>query len=106
MIVDQHSTDAAATGFTVVGTLKQYIQTPYENKFESPMRQKPIAQRSLSFLQQQVKQSPVKIIMQRQQTTPAKEGKSEGHHDDANASSKINKENFNFANITNLTDAH
>lgn len=55
MIVDQHSTDAAATGFTVVGTLKQYIQTPYENKFESPMRQKPIAQRSLSFLQQQVK---------------------------------------------------
>lgn len=63
MIVDQHSTDAAARGFTVVGTLKHCIQTPYENKFESPMQQKSIAQRSLSFMQQQVKFSPVKIIM-------------------------------------------
>lgn len=55
MIVDQHSTNAAASGFTIAGTLKQCVQTPYENKFESPMRQKSIAQRSLSFMQQQVK---------------------------------------------------
>jgi hypothetical protein len=55
MIVDQHSTDPTPGGFTVVGTLKQCNQTPYENKFESPMRQKPISQRSLSFMQQQVK---------------------------------------------------
>lgn len=44
--------------------------------------------------------------MQRQQTTPAKEGKSVRHDDDANASGNINKENFNTGNITNLTHAH
>ena len=44
--------------------------------------------------------------MQRQQTTPAKEGKSARHDDDANASSTTNKENFNTGNLANFTNGH
>lgn len=51
-------------------------------------------------MQQQAKQSPVKIIMQRQQTTPAKDGKLIRHDDDVNGSNSKNKENFNATNFT------